>query len=67
MIGFLNAADAAKNPSVKSQGLEITHGKYVVVDSNWATSGSRSVLVMWMFYISGTLGRFIDIRNDVSA
>ena len=64
--GAVNVANLSNNPSVIPQGLEITQGKYVVVSNKWAGSGSRTSLDMWFFHISGTMGRFIDVRVDVS-
>jgi hypothetical protein len=63
--GALNAANSGYDPAVIPQGLVITHGKYVVVTNKWVTSGSRGSFVMWFFHISGTMGRYIDVRLDV--
>jgi hypothetical protein len=61
----LNPANSGNDPSVIPQGLVITHGKYVVVTNKWVTSGSRGSVIMWFFHISGTMGRYTDVRLDV--
>jgi hypothetical protein len=61
----LNPADSGYDPAVIPQGLVITYGKYVVVTDKWNISGNRDPLIMWFFHISGTMGRFMDVRLDV--
>jgi hypothetical protein len=67
-LGNINPADSAKDPNIVAQGLQITKNKYIVVDGVWSQgSVANTALYIWINYIGGDMGYFVDVILKVNS
>jgi hypothetical protein len=56
-----NGGNTANNPTIYTQGVMITQGKYMIISGIFADTTLAIVMTaVWRYHITGTMGYFVD-------
>ena len=66
-LGWNNAVDIPKNPTILSNGVRITNGKYLRMSGPWQDNTlTYAYFSMWFYHIAGEMQYYSDISMTVS-